>query len=78
MGMKFLVGFFLGTAFGATTAVLMAPSSGRRLRAALSKEAKKLAVHASALVPDEWNRISDEDNTKEILENFESLRSAGF
>ena len=76
--MKFFVGFLCGTALGAAAAVLWAPSSGRRLRATITKEVKKLAVKASTLVPDEWDRISAEDNTKEILENIENLRSAGF
>ena len=75
--MKFVAGFLCGTLLGATTAVLLAPSSGRRLRASLTKEVKKLAVRATELVPDEWTQMAEEEITKEILDNVATLRSAG-
>ena len=75
--MKFLAGLLCGTLFGATTAVLFAPSSGRRLRSDLAKEAKKLAVRASELVPEDWTQMAEEEITQEIVTNVATLRSAG-
>lgn len=75
--MRFVAGLLFGSLFGATTAVLLAPSSGRQLRSSLSKEAKKLAVRATGLVPKDWTRVAEEEITREILDNVASLRSAG-
>ena len=67
-GMACAAGMFFGTLVGAATAVLMAPASGRQLRSSLGKEAKKLAVKASDLVPETWNHIVEEEITKELVE----------
>jgi len=76
-GMAFVAGLFFGTLVGATTAMFMAPASGRELRVALSRGAKRLAAQATELVPEEWSEIAEEEITKEILDNVSSLRSAG-
>ena len=76
-GMAFMAGLMFGTFVGAATAVLLAPSSGRQLRESLGKEAKKLLVKASEMVPDEWSKIAEEEITKELLDNLADVRSAG-
>lgn len=75
--MNFVAGLLFGTLVGAATAVLMAPASGRELRGSLGKEAKKLAVKASELVPHDWDAIVEEEVTREIVDNIGSLRAAG-
>jgi len=75
--MVFAAGLLFGTFVGAAAAVLVAPASGRELRGSLGREAKKLAVKATELVPDEWGSIVEEEVTKELVENIESLRAAG-
>jgi len=76
-GMAFVAGLFFGTLVGVTTAIFMAPASGRELRVTLSRGAKRLVAQASELVPEEWTEIAEEEITKEIIENVSSLRSAG-
>lgn len=76
-GMVFLAGLCLGTFFGAAGAVLMAPCSGSRLRSSIATEAKKLAVKASEMVPEEWSQIAEEERSKTVLENMSNIRSAG-
>lgn len=76
-GMAFVAGLFFGTLVGATTAIFVAPASGRDLRESLSRGAKRLAAQATDLVPQEWSTIAEEEITKEILDNVASLRSAG-
>ena len=76
-GMAFVAGLFFGTLVGATTAIFIAPASGRELRETLSRGAKRFVAQASDLVPEEWIEIAEEETTKEIIENVSSLRSAG-
>lgn len=76
-GMAFVAGLFFGTLVGAASAALMAPASGRELRGSIRKEAKKLAVKARELVPEQWSDIAREELTREIVDNIQSLRSAG-
>jgi len=76
-GMAFVAGLFFGTLVGVTTAIFIAPASGRELRESLSRGAKRFVAHASELVPEEWTQIAEEEITKEIIENVSSLRSAG-
>ncbi len=73
----FVAGLFFGTLVGVTTAIFIAPGSGRELRETLSRGAKRLIAQASELVPEEWTEIADEEITKEIIENVSSLRAAG-
>jgi gas vesicle protein len=76
-GMAFVVGLFFGTLIGATTAIFIAPASGRELRETLSRGAKRFAAQASDLVPEEWNQIAEEEIAKEIMDNVSRFRSAG-
>lgn len=76
-GMAFVAGLFFGTVVGVTTAILVAPASGRQLRETLSRGAKRFAAQASDLVPEEWAQIAEEELTKELVKNVSSLRSAG-
>ena len=76
-GMAFVAGLFFGTLVGATTAIFIAPASGRELRETLSRGAKRFVAQASELIPEEWSEIAEEEITKEIIENVSSLRSAG-
>ncbi len=75
--MKFAAGLLFGTVVGAAAAILVAPMSGHRLRNSLTKEAKKLAVRATELVPNEWAEMAEEEVTRQILENVTNLRTAG-
>ena len=75
--MKFVAGLLFGAVAGAATAILLAPMPGRRLRESLSKEAKKLAVHASELVPREWTEIVEEEVSREFLRHVGDIRAAG-
>ncbi len=75
--MEFVAGLFFGTLVGVTTAIFIAPASGRELRETLSRGAKRFVAQASELVPEEWIEIAEEEITKEIIENVSSLRSAG-
>ena len=75
--MAFVAGLFFGTLVGVTTAIFIAPASGRELRESLSRGAKRFVAQASELVPEEWTQIAEEEITKEIIENVSSLRSAG-
>jgi gas vesicle protein len=45
-GANFLVGFFVGTAIGAMAALLLAPKSGKDLRASLAGESKRIRDRA--------------------------------
>ena len=76
-GMAFVAGLFFGTLVGVTTAIFIAPASGRELRESLSRGAKRFVAQASELIPEEWSAIAEEEITKEIIENVSSLRSAG-
>ena len=76
-GMAFVAGLFFGTLVGVTTAIFMAPASGRELRETLGRGAKRLVAQASELIPEEWTEIAEEEITREIIENVSSLRSAG-
>ena len=76
-GMAFVAGLFFGTLVGATTAIFVAPASGRELRETLSRGAKRFVAQATEMVPEEWSEIAEEEITKEIIENVSSLRSAG-
>lgn len=76
-GMAFVAGLFFGTLVGATTAIFVAPASGRDLRETLSRGAKRFVAQASELVPEEWSAIAEEEITKELIDNVSSLRSAG-
>jgi len=75
--MKFAAGLLFGTVVGAAAAILFAPMPGYRLRGSLAKEAKKLAVRATELVPGAWAQMAEEEVTREILENVTNLRAAG-
>jgi gas vesicle protein len=74
---SFLAGLFAGVVFGSTAALALAPRSGRDARSSLSKEARRLAVRVSGLHPQEWRDIEDEETRRNLLENFERIRSAG-
>jgi gas vesicle protein len=76
-GMAFVAGLFFGTLVGATTAIFVAPASGRDLRETLSRGAKRFVAQATDLVPEEWTKIAEEEITKELLDNVSNLRSAG-
>ena len=75
--MKFAAGLLFGTVVGAAAAILVAPMPGHRLRGSISKEAKKLLVRATELIPNEWAQMAEEEVTREILENVTNLRTAG-
>jgi gas vesicle protein len=75
--MAFVAGLFLGTLAGVTTALLIAPASGREIRTALSRGAKRLVAQTTELIPEEWSAIAEEEITREIIANVSSLRSAG-
>lgn len=75
--MAFAAGLLFGTLVGAAGAALVAPASGRELRGSIGNKAKKLAVKASDLVPHDWDAIVEEEFTKQIVDNIESLRAAG-
>lgn len=76
-GMAFVAGLFFGTLVGVSTAILMAPASGREMRETLSRGAKRFVAQTTELIPEEWSEIAEEEITKEIIENVSSLRSAG-
>lgn len=46
-GAVFVTGFFLGVAMGAMVALVLAPTSGKRLRRDLARESRKVAHRAS-------------------------------
>jgi gas vesicle protein len=68
----------VGLSFGTAAAVLLAPRPGRHVRDSLSREAKRFAVRATGLHPEEWREISVEDNGRTVLENMNNIRNAGF
>lgn len=74
---SFLVGLFAGMAFGSAGALILAPRSGRETRSSLTKEARRMAVRVSGLHPQEWRDIEEEEANRNLLENFERIRSAG-
>lgn len=76
-GMAFVAGLFFGTVVGVTTAIFMAPASGRDLRQTLSRGAKRFVAQATDLVPEEWTEIAEEEITKELIAKVSDLRSAG-
>lgn len=76
--LEFLAGMLVGVTFGTAAAVLLTPKSGHQLRDSLTREAKRLAVRATGLHPQEWREISAEDNGRSVLENISNIRSAGF
>lgn len=81
MGLKplpFLFGLLAGVVVGSTAALLTAPRSGRETRGSLSREAKRMAVRATGLHPNEWRDISAEDDGRHLVDNLERIRSAGF
>jgi gas vesicle protein len=74
---SFLAGVIAGVVFGSGAALVLAPRSGRETRGSLAKEARRLAVRMSGLHPQEWRDIEEEDASRNLLENFERIRSAG-
>ncbi len=46
-GTVFVSGFFLGAAMGAMIALVLAPTSGKRLRRDLARESRKVAHRAA-------------------------------
>lgn len=76
--LSFFVGLLAGAAFGSAAALLLAPRSGRDARQSLEKEAKRMAVRLSGLHPHEWGDIAEEENGRNLVENLEHIRSAGF
>lgn len=74
---SFVAGLFAGMAFGSAGALMFAPRSGRETRHSWTKEARRMAVRVSGLHPQEWSDIEEEEARRNLLENFERIRSAG-
>ena len=68
----------VGVTFGTVAAVLLTPKPGHQLRNSVARGAKRLAVRATGLHPQEWREILAEDNGRSVLENISKIRSAGF
>lgn len=78
-GMDFLVGILVGMALGTTTALLLAPKTGRQVRELLVKEARKLASKTSrqGLDTSHWSDLAAEQAGRFLVENLHDIRSAG-
>jgi len=55
---KVIAGFLIGTAIGALTGLLLAPSTGRTTRKNINKKAKKLVKRIEGLIAKEKKRVS--------------------
>jgi gas vesicle protein len=77
--MEFLAGLLVGTALGASAAVLLAPKTGRQMRESLAEEARRLAVKASryGLDPSELYDVAASEAGRAVVKNIERIRSAG-
>lgn len=77
--MQFLAGCLIGAAMGSATAFLLTPKRGRQIRDTLSQEARRLAAKAYPFVfnSNKWNDLAAMEEARYVINNLESIRSAG-